>query len=132
MNTNPCSRFSWSCSPGPTTALCGVLSAPRSSPDAVVGSILREVGNYYGVPAATIAAHDRRRAVVHARMVAMYLCSNRLGLSLSDIGQRFGGFDHSTVHAAIRKATRLAGTRDFARALEAIEARLPGAREVEE
>ncbi len=36
-------------------------------------------------------------------MVAMYLCRQRLGTSFLEIGERFGGRDHTTVISAVRR-----------------------------
>jgi chromosomal replication initiator protein len=44
----------------------------------------------------------RTKAVVVPRQVAMYLCRNLANSSLPEIGNFFGGKDHSTVIHAIK------------------------------
>lgn len=45
----------------------------------------------------------RKRSIVLPRQVAMYLCRKGLNTSLPEIGERFGGRDHTTALAACRK-----------------------------
>ena len=49
----------------------------------------------------------RRRALVSARGVAMYLARRFAGMSLQEIGGYFGGRDHSTVMHSFRKIEEL-------------------------
>jgi chromosomal replication initiator protein len=67
----------------------------------------------------------KARALVYPRQVAMYLCREKTGKSLPQIGHSFGKRDHTTVLYAHRKVTanvetdpELAG--DIARVIEAI------------
>ena len=59
-------------------------------------------------------------------MVAMYLCRQRLGTSFPELGDRFGGKDHTTVMSAVRKIDGLIKNEDPAviNAVEAIERKL--------
>lgn len=50
-----------------------------------------------------LASQRRTKDVMVPRQVAMYLIKETLGMSLSRIGQLFGGRDHSTVIHSIRK-----------------------------
>jgi len=50
-----------------------------------------------------LASQRRTKDVMVPRQVAMYLIKETLGISLSRIGQLFGGRDHSTVIHSIRK-----------------------------
>ncbi len=51
---------------------------------------------------------DRRSAdVVYPRQIAMYLCRELTDASLPQIGDRFGGRDHTTVLYAVNKIKRL-------------------------
>lgn len=61
--------------------------------DVVIGA----VADYYGISAEDITGSSRRREVATPRQVAMFLSRDMAGLSLPQIGQAFGGRDHSTV-----------------------------------
>ena len=39
------------------------------------------------------------------RMIAMYLCKQRINISYSELGKKFGGRDHSSVMHAIKVVT---------------------------
>lgn len=59
--------------------------------------IIMEVGRHYGLAPEEICSRSRRRDVLRARQVAMYLCQRLTPLSLEGIGRAVGGRDHSTV-----------------------------------
>lgn len=69
--------------------------------------IQRTVSGYFRVPEADILAKTRRREVVIARQVAMYLVKNYTSHSLSSIGTHFGKRDHSTVIHALQSIGQL-------------------------
>jgi chromosomal replication initiator protein len=54
-------------------------------------------------------------------MVAMYVCRQRLGTSYPELGERFGGKDHTTVISAVRKIGGLVEAQDE-RVLGAVDA----------
>jgi chromosomal replication initiator protein len=91
-----------------------------------VEDIQRAVCDYFNIRLADLKSHRRHRAISFPRMVAMYLCRQRLGTSYPELGDRFGGKDHTTVMSAVRKIGGLLeredeGTRT---AVEAIERKL--------
>jgi chromosomal replication initiator protein len=45
-------------------------------------------------------------------MIAMYICRQRLGTSYPELGERFGGKDHTTVISAVRKIGGLIEAQD--------------------
>jgi chromosomal replication initiator protein len=59
-------------------------------------------------------------------MVAMYLCRQRLGTSYPQLGELFGGKDHTTVLSAVNKIGGLLKNEDpkLRSELEAIERKL--------
>ncbi len=77
-------------------------NAPMASP-AQAKDIIALVCQTLGVPLEEVMAQGRRRDIVWARQVAMYLCRNQLRLSYPQIGQLFGGRDHTTALYACRK-----------------------------
>jgi chromosomal replication initiator protein len=105
-------------------ALRGVL--PKSETATTVEDIQRAVCEYYSIRLADLKSHRRHRAVSFPRMVAMYLCRQRLGTSFPELGDRFGGKDHTTVMSAVRKIDGLIKNEDPAvvNAVEAIERKL--------
>ena len=58
---------------------------------------------YFSLPADSMRAKRRQASVAHPRQIAMFLAREMTGLSLAEIGKRFGGRDHSTVLHAIDK-----------------------------
>jgi chromosomal replication initiator protein len=70
-------------------------------------SIKKTVSQHFDVPIDSLKSKTRISRVVLARQVAMYLCRNLTGLSLVQIGQRFGGRDHSTVLHSVRKIEKI-------------------------
>lgn len=62
-----------------------------------VREIQREVCAYYGLTLAELTGPRRQKHIVHPRQLAMALARRLTRLSISEIGRRFGGRDHSTV-----------------------------------
>jgi chromosomal replication initiator protein len=81
--------------------LRNVLSQVTSSLN--VETIQKEVAAYFGIKVADLKSPKRHKAVARPRQVAMFLCRKLIGASFPEIGQRFGGKDHSTVISACRK-----------------------------
>lgn len=55
------------------------------------------VANEFGIDIEKLNGKTRKREVVIARQLSMYLAKNFTGKSLKSIGEHFGGKDHSTV-----------------------------------
>ena len=72
-----------------------------------VEDIQKVVCNHYGIRVSDIKSKRRPKAFVMPRQVAMYLSRSLCNISLSDIGEKFGGKDHSTVIHAINKIKSL-------------------------
>lgn len=65
--------------------------------------VIRLVAKEFGITVAEIKSKRRTKEVALARQLAMYLLRNQLGLSLKEVGECFGGKDHTTViHACER------------------------------
>ncbi len=63
--------------------------------------IQKYVSNYFDVSIDNLKAKTRKREIVVARQVAMYLAKEFTNMSLKSIGYHFGNRDHSTVIHAI-------------------------------
>lgn len=72
-----------------------------------VEDIQKVVCNYFGIRLSDIKGKRKHRAVSFPRMVAMYVARQRLGTSFPELGNRFGGKDHTTVINAVRKIGQL-------------------------
>lgn len=59
--------------------------------------IMRTVSDYYGLSLSEMTGATRRREVTVPRQIAMYLTREMTGMSLPQIGNVFGGRDHTTV-----------------------------------
>ena len=93
-----------------------------------VDQIQRTVAQHFDVPLEAMRSRRRTNALAHPRQVAMYLCRSLTDLSLSDIGNRFGGRDHTTVmHACDRITARIQSTPDLRRTIDHLTARLQAA-----
>ncbi|MBI4124889.1 MAG: chromosomal replication initiator protein DnaA [Deltaproteobacteria bacterium] len=68
-----------------------------------VESIQETVANFYQISSNELKSHRRMKTLAYPRQVAMYLCKKHLRLSFPEIGNRFGGKDHTTVLHACRK-----------------------------
>ena len=81
--------------------------------------IQRKVCEFYNIKLSDLNAAKRQKTIATARQVAMYLCKQLTTKSLPDIGQNFGGRDHSTVIHAVKKIKeRISIDREFATDLE--------------
>ncbi len=83
-----------------------------------IENIQKTVADYYKIKVSEMYSKRRSRNVARPRQVAMALAKELTQLSLPDIGEAFGGRDHTTVlHAcrkiALLKSTNSDVTRDF-------------------
>jgi chromosomal replication initiator protein len=62
---------------------------------------------YFGLTVGELKSHGRRHALVTARAVAVHLARQLTDLSLNQVGEYFGGRDHTTVLNACHKADEL-------------------------
>jgi chromosomal replication initiator protein len=83
------------------------LGAPRGPVS--VARIQQAVAENYGVPVEKMKARGRVSQIAHARQVAMYLARELTHLSLAQVGEHFGGRDHTTVLHAQRKIAEEVG-----------------------
>jgi len=74
-----------------------------------VQQVQKVVARHYGMSVQQLLERTRRHAIARPRQVAMYLACRLTQASLPDIGQRFGGFDHTTIMYARDRIAELAG-----------------------
>lgn len=75
-----------------------------------VENIQKTVADYYKIKVSEMYSKKRSRNVARPRQVAMALAKELTQLSLPDIGEAFGGRDHTTVLHACRKIASLKTT----------------------
>jgi chromosomal replication initiator protein len=68
-----------------------------------VDNIQRFVANYFNLSLADLKGKKRSKGIVRARHITMYLIRQITEYSLTEIGEVFGGRDHTTVISAIEK-----------------------------
>ncbi len=83
-----------------------------------IENIQKTVADYYKIKVSEMYSKRRSRNVARPRQVAMALAKELTQLSLPDIGEAFGGRDHTTVLHACRRIAHLKSTsneitRDF-------------------
>jgi chromosomal replication initiator protein len=90
-----------------------------------IENIQKTVADYYKLKVSDMYSKKRSRMIARPRQVAMALAKELTSLSLPDIGDAFGGRDHTTVLHACRKVADLRAcdpdiTRDFDALLQAL------------
>ncbi|HAO33032.1 MAG TPA: chromosomal replication initiator protein DnaA [Candidatus Competibacter sp.] len=72
-----------------------------------IENIQKTVADYYKIPVSDLLSNSRLRTLSRPRQMAMALTKELTALSLPDIGEAFGGRDHTTVLHACRKIREL-------------------------
>ncbi len=75
-----------------------------------IENIQKTVADYYKIKVSEMYSKKRTRNIARPRQIAMALAKELTQLSLPDIGEAFGGRDHTTVLHACRKITDLKTT----------------------
>ncbi len=90
-------------------------------PRITVQLVQKVVARHFGMTRHQLLERTRRRGVARPRQIAMYVAWKLTGASLPDIGQRFGGFDHTTVmYARDRIEAFMRENYDFQQEVEGI------------
>ena len=87
------------------------LIANAEKPPVTAERIIELTADLFGFSIEQIISGSRRRPLVEARQVAMYVTRNTTELSFPDIGKAFGNRDHTTVMHAVRKIESRMGER---------------------
>jgi len=72
-----------------------------------VEDIQKKVAAYYNMNPREMRSSKRSRTVAFPRQIAMYASKELTKLSLPEIGELFGGKDHTTILYAVRKIDRM-------------------------
>ncbi|VAX13251.1 Chromosomal replication initiator protein DnaA [hydrothermal vent metagenome] len=75
-----------------------------------IDNIQKTVAEYYKIRVADLLSKRRSRSITRPRQIAMALCKELTSHSLPEIGNAFGGRDHTTVLHACRKIKELKET----------------------
>lgn len=72
-----------------------------------IENIQKKVAEFYGIRRDELLSPSRRQTIARPRQMAMALCKELTRHSLPEIGDAFGGRDHTTVLHACRKISQL-------------------------
>lgn len=90
-----------------------------------VEMIQKEVADYYNISVTELKAKKRNKNILQPRQIAMYLSRQLTKLSLPEIGQAFGGKDHTTVlHSCKKMEQDVLDDRDLKSVVEKLTAHL--------
>jgi chromosomal replication initiator protein len=101
---------------------------PGDEPAALnTNAIQQAVAKEWGVTTEGLRSKTRTKTLTVPRQVAMHLMRELLGMQLVEIGNAFGGRDHSTViHSLERVGEMVNEDPDFARRVQKVESSLRG------
>ncbi|MBM4207938.1 MAG: chromosomal replication initiator protein DnaA [Gammaproteobacteria bacterium] len=75
-----------------------------------INNIQKTVAEYYKIRVADLSSKSRRQNITRPRQIAMALARELTSLSFPDIGDAFGGRDHTTVISACNRIKELKDT----------------------
>lgn len=65
--------------------------------------IQKQVADYFKIKVSELKSEKRLKALVVPRQIAIYLCRDLTKASYPEIGEKFGGKDHSTIIHSVKK-----------------------------
>lgn len=71
-----------------------------------IETVMIETAGYFNIEPTLLKSQSRKKEIVKARQVAMFIARIVLEMSLPKIGEEFGGRDHSTVMHSVDKITK--------------------------
>ncbi len=90
--------------------LNNIVKSVEEAVEIDVDYIQKKVSDFFEVEIDQLKAKTRKRHIVVARQVAMYLTKEYTDMPLKTIGKSFGGRDHSTIIHAIRTVQNMMET----------------------
>ena len=105
-------------------------SASSTAPTGLsINTIQHAIASEWGITVEGLKSKTRTKTLTIPRQAAMYLCRELLGLQLVEIGNAFGGRDHSTVIHSLERASSLLETdTDFRTRVESVKQMLESTR----
>jgi len=90
--------------------------------DVTIDKVQKVVCDYFNITRDALLSKTRKRQIVQARQIAMYMSRNLINCSLSTIGTEIGGKDHATVlHACTTVNDLMTTDRTFRQYVSDIE-----------
>ena len=90
--------------------------------DITIDKVQKVVCDYFNITRDTLLSKTRKRQIVQARQIAMYMSRSLINCSLSTIGAEIGGKDHATVlHACTTVSDLMATDKTFKQYVADIE-----------
>jgi chromosomal replication initiator protein len=77
------------------------------SRDITIEMIQKHVAEHFKIKLSDLKSDKRLKALVVPRQIAIYLCRDLTKSSYPEIGEKFGGKDHSTIIHSVKKVDRL-------------------------
>lgn len=74
-----------------------------------IESIQKETASYFGLKVQDLKSDKKQKNIALPRQIAMFLSRRYTGASYPEIGEKFGGKDHSTVIHAVKKIDKNMG-----------------------
>jgi chromosomal replication initiator protein len=77
------------------------------SKEVTIEMIQRHVADHFKIKVSDMKSEKRLKALVVPRQLAIYLCREMTKASYPEIGEKFGGKDHSTIIHSVKKIDKL-------------------------
>ena len=81
----------------------------ENSKEITIEKIQKTTADHFQIKVNELKSSKRLKSIVLPRQIAMYICREMTSLSYPEIGEKFGGKDHSTIIHAIKKIKKLMG-----------------------
>jgi chromosomal replication initiator protein len=90
-----------------------------------IEDVQKKVAEFFDIRVSDMMSKKRPHSIAYPRQIAMYLARKIIGSSLPEIGDAFGGRDHTTVlHASRAIEKRLAGDKNLEKIIASLEKHL--------
>jgi len=90
-----------------------------------VEMIQKHVADHFRIKVSELKSDKRIKTLVVPRQIAIYICRELTKASYPEIGEKFGGKDHSTIIHSVKKIEKqMAGDAEFKATVEDIKKRL--------